>query len=283
MFVAVAENESLRKAAEKIFKTQPTVTSAIKKMEMELGIDLFSREQYRVSLTKAGEKLYPIALQLLNKHQELKQVAHRLNQGFEAKVTIAVEASFDLNVIVDVLGYSQQHFPSTELVLQQEYMSGSFEKLLDEEVELAISPLFDHTIPPGTVDVKTIYQGQFVNVASPQLIQNLNVLKSIKQLVDKYQIIVRDSGSHTDGKQVGVQQGQRAWYVNNFEAKLLLIRQGMGWGNLPLNLVKPFIDNRQLEVLSLEDYASSYDVDYQLMKLNRRVLGPVATQIWAQF
>ena len=92
--------------------------------------------------------------------------------------------------------------------------------------------------------------------------------------------MVKDSGSITAGKDLGVQQGQRVWYVNNFDAKLLLIKKGMGWGTLPMSLVQNHIDNKQLVVLELKDYQSIKNVDYQLLKLSKKRLGPVATKLW---
>ena len=68
----------------------------------------------------------------------------------------------------------------------------------------------------------------------------------MKELIDEYQIVVKDSGSKTAGKDLGVQQGQRVWQVNSFDAKLLLIKKGMGWGTLPMSLVSDHIKNNQL-------------------------------------
>ncbi len=283
MFVAVAESNSLREAAEKVFKTQPTVTSAIKKMEQSLGVILFNRDQYRMQLTDVGNKVYQLAIKLLATEDEIKHFATQIRIGNEPLITIAIEASFDLSSILAVLEYAQTHYKSTQIILQQEYMSGAFEKLMMEQADFAISPMSSFYFPTGKVEMKFINQGQFICVASPKFLTKLTTINSVNELINEYQIVVKDSGTKTENIDIGVQQGQRIWYVNNFEAKLLLIKQGMGWGTLPMSLVKDLITNNELSRLELNDFQTTKKVDYHLLKLSKKNLGPVAKKIWQMF
>ena len=57
MLVSIADAGGILAAAEKLHKTQPTVSVGIKKLEEELGLRIFSRDSYRASLTPAGETL----------------------------------------------------------------------------------------------------------------------------------------------------------------------------------------------------------------------------------
>jgi len=270
MFIAVAESNSLREAAERVCKTQPTVTSAIKKMELTLGVDLFNREQYRLELTDTGQKIYKLALKLLSTQEEIKQFVTQVKVGQESIITIAIAASFDFSEILKALEYLQKHYKSTQIILQQEYMTGALEKLLLEQADFAISPINPNHFPIGDVDIKFINTGQFVNVVSPKLLRKHHDINSVKELMDEYQIVVKDSGSKTAGKDLGVQQGQRIWHVNNFDAKLLLINNGMGWGTLPMNIARNYINSNQLVILKLIDYQSIKNVDYGVCQTSCR-------------
>ena len=64
MFVAVAEERSVRRAAEKVFRPEPAVSMAISKLEDEVGWPLFVRRE-RFRLTDAGETLYRYAREML--------------------------------------------------------------------------------------------------------------------------------------------------------------------------------------------------------------------------
>ena len=53
-FLAVAREENITKAAEKLHLTQPTLSRQLKELEEELGTDLFVRGKRRTTLTEAG-------------------------------------------------------------------------------------------------------------------------------------------------------------------------------------------------------------------------------------
>ena len=65
-FVAVAEQGSINKAAEKLFVTQPNLSKAIGNLESELKVRIFDRTNKGVILTENGKKLYQYASTILN-------------------------------------------------------------------------------------------------------------------------------------------------------------------------------------------------------------------------
>jgi DNA-binding transcriptional LysR family regulator len=72
MFVALVEERSVRKAAERVFRTQPAISISFKKLENEIGTALLEgpRRGGR-KLTCAGEALYQCALQILGLRNEM--------------------------------------------------------------------------------------------------------------------------------------------------------------------------------------------------------------------
>src|SRR5688500_16140467 len=60
-FLAVAEEGTFTRAAERVGRTQPAISQSIKKLEDELGMQLFARDLHEVSLTEAGEALVEYA------------------------------------------------------------------------------------------------------------------------------------------------------------------------------------------------------------------------------
>jgi len=71
MFVALAEERRVQRAAERVFRTQPAVSMAIAKLEEEVRSRLFIRsEGFR--LTTSGEILYSYARRLLDLRQEAR-------------------------------------------------------------------------------------------------------------------------------------------------------------------------------------------------------------------
>src|SRR5690554_5526842 len=72
-FIAVAEELSFRRAAERLHLSQPPLTVAIQRLEADLGVVLFDRSRQHVSLTPAGQAL------LVQARKILEQVADSIN------------------------------------------------------------------------------------------------------------------------------------------------------------------------------------------------------------
>ncbi len=67
-FIAVAENGSINKAAEKLYLSQPAVTKMMQALERELAIELLQRRKTGVALTAHGELFLPYAKKILREY-----------------------------------------------------------------------------------------------------------------------------------------------------------------------------------------------------------------------
>ncbi len=281
MLTMVADMGGLKAASAALHKTQPAISQGIKQLESQLSLVLFSRKGYRLELTDAGKQIYFRAQRLLNELNEIEQLALHLAQGIEASVTLALEASFDLSRVLPILERTQKKYPDTSIIIRQEYMSGALEALLQKKVELAITHSSPYMLEAEDIEGVKLYEGNLVYVASPLLLQRYSKLKNVEQLRYEYQIVLQDSGQATQGKEMGVQDGQRRWYVNDFSSKKTLILSGMGWGRLPDYLIKDELEKNTLKKLSLEDINNELKGDYFAIK-RKGVMGPVAQTLWEQ-
>ncbi len=280
MLTMVAQHGTLKGASQALFKTQPAISQGLKQLESQLGVELFSRKGYRLALTEAGQQIHFRAQRLLSEADEIQQLSAHLARGVEATVTLAFEASFDLTRILPILDMTQQEFPDTAIILKQEHMSGAFEAVVKDNADLAITPSNSYFLESEAVLGVKLYQGALISVAAPRLLKRHPNLTRVDELLNEYQIVVQDSGQASKGKEMGVQQGQRRWYVNDFATKKTLILSGMGWGKLPDNLIGDELANSSLCKLQLEDVINEVAVDYFAMKNSSKVLGPVASKLW---
>ena len=77
-FIAVAENLSFTKAADKVHISQTTMSFQIAAMEKELGFQLFKRNKRSVQLTPAGNSFYYSARHIVDSYKEAVQKAQKL-------------------------------------------------------------------------------------------------------------------------------------------------------------------------------------------------------------
>ncbi|MCO4798613.1 MAG: LysR family transcriptional regulator [Colwelliaceae bacterium] len=88
-FVAVYEQQSFSAAAKRCFIAQPSISAAVAQLEQEFHQSLFSRHARGVTPTEHGEKLYPLAKQLLGQADAIKTTfsTNEIKQGFRLGVT----------------------------------------------------------------------------------------------------------------------------------------------------------------------------------------------------
>jgi len=280
MLIKVAELGSLKGASEALFKTQPAISQGIKQLEAQLGLQLFSRKGYRLSLTDNGKQIYQHAQHLVNEASQIKQLATFLTSGNEASITLAIEASYDLKRILPVLEMTQNEYPHTQIILRQEYINGALEAVKSEQADLALTTIDNLALLTGNYQANRLYQGNLCNVAAPKLLQRHPKLSLVTELKDEYQIVVQDSGQSSQGINYSVQTGQRCWYVNDFSTKKTLIMSGIGWGRLPDYMIKDELQSKSLVAVQLKDFATHIALNYQAIKLKSKLLGPVATKLW---
>lgn len=87
-FIEVAKLKSFSKAAQKLFLTQPTVSSQILNLEEELGCRLFDRVGKNISLTQAGQIFYNNAIEIINTYDNLKFEIDEYNKSIVGTLDI---------------------------------------------------------------------------------------------------------------------------------------------------------------------------------------------------
>ncbi len=89
-FDAVVSEGTFQAAAEKLRRTQPSVSAAVKNLENQLGLALLDRAGYRVVLTEAGRSFHQQARVFLHDLRALKNHAAQLAMGQEAELSVVI-------------------------------------------------------------------------------------------------------------------------------------------------------------------------------------------------
>ncbi len=102
-FVTIAKVKSFSKAASQLFLTQPALSNHISKLEKELGITLFERNNKKTELTPAGQLFYVSAIEILNQRENALLKLEKYQGKIEGLLQVATSSVPGQYVLPDIL------------------------------------------------------------------------------------------------------------------------------------------------------------------------------------
>ncbi len=114
-FVAVAEELSFTRAAQRLFTVQSTVSAAIRALETDLKTTLFDRSTRRVTLSDAGEALLPEAKAALEALDRARAVVEEASTGLRGSIRIGTMTRLGLVDLAELLGSFYQRYPLVDV------------------------------------------------------------------------------------------------------------------------------------------------------------------------
>ena len=102
-FLAVSDTLNFTRAAEQCHVSQPSLTRAVKKLEDELGGELFRRERSRTHLTELGRTMRPFLQQSLDSAMAAKAQAESYGRGETASLRLGYSATIEIRILLPAL------------------------------------------------------------------------------------------------------------------------------------------------------------------------------------
>ena len=157
-FLAVATSLHFRKAAEKLYISQPGLSRQIRQMEEDLNIKLFERNNRNVVLTQAGLYLKKEASLILKNLENTIAHAKLLDEGAEGKIKLGYVGSTMQNVIPDLLIAFRKHHPEVRFSLTEMYNMRQIEALLSQDIDVGFVRLSE---VPDELNSKPVFKDTF--------------------------------------------------------------------------------------------------------------------------
>src|SRR6059036_2864996 len=108
-FLAVAQERSFSRAAAKVHRTQPAVSQAVRRLEVDLGEQLFDRSSKRGTLTDAGRVLQNYGQRLIRLAEETESVMHELRDLRRGRVLIGANEAA-VHTLLPLVGRFRQRY-----------------------------------------------------------------------------------------------------------------------------------------------------------------------------
>ncbi|MDC6387490.1 LysR family transcriptional regulator [Maribacter sp. PR1] len=157
-FLAVAEELHFRRAAEKLFISQPGLSRQIKQMEAILQAELFIRDKKKVSLTPAGHYLKHQAEDIFKHLKETKRQLQLIGGGDTGEVRIGFLGSAMQDVIPSLLLKLKEKLPRIKTSLEELSNLSQVDAVLKDELDMGFVRLAK---VPAALNKKTVFKDTF--------------------------------------------------------------------------------------------------------------------------
>src|SRR4029079_1889204 len=180
-FLAVVEQRTYTRASERVSRTRPAVSQSIKKLEEEIGGQLFARDLHDVSLTEAGKTLLAYARKMVRTRDDAMRELGSLKALKTGTLNIAAHESAAVYLLPAPLRSYLTRFPDVRVGIYRSPLAEIPRQVMDREVHVGF--VKDE---PGFHELKCVevHADDMVLVAAPQ-----------HPLVGRSGVSVRDLGN----------------------------------------------------------------------------------------
>ena len=265
--VSVVESGGYARAAERLHKSQSTLTYSIKKLESLLGVRVFELKGRKAVLTPTGELLTRRAKTLLENTARLEKAAGELAKGWEPEIRIAADILFPTWLLLQCFGEFCAEHPDTHLELYETVLGGTEEALAARRVEFALCT----SVPQGFAG-DILMPVRTVCMAAPSHpLHRLGRELTLEDLRRHRHIVIRDSGEQRV-RSAGWLNELRLT-VSNKATAIQAVATGMGYAWVAEDSVRDELERGALQPLPLREGAQKAGTIY-LVFADREAVGP---------
>jgi len=162
-FLTIAERRSVSEAATVLYVTQPALTTRIKNLERELGVELFVRAPRGMRLTAEGRAFRSHAQRALQELSEGRELLRELREGRVGELLVGTAPAISTYVLPLVLRRFQAAFPNVHLIVRTGHSEEILELVLREQVHVGLV----RELPHVSISSRPLYEDEIVLVVHP--------------------------------------------------------------------------------------------------------------------
>ena len=230
-FVAVAEELSFRKAAEKLHMAQPPLSAQIKSLEQELQVRLFHRTTRWVQLTHSGRVFLAGARAVLAASDQAEQRVRDAEHGLAGTLRVGVIAPVTNAWLAAILRRFRQQFPGVQLSLFDLTSTEQLRRLRAQELDAGLL-----RPPVGFPELEYKFVGESRQVLAVPTGHKLAKKKGLcwEDFHDQEMVLIHPSAQHgfydaflAECAKAGAKP-RPVQYANDIQTKMWLISAGFG-------------------------------------------------------
>lgn len=242
-FKTVAEELHFTKAATKLFISQPPLSRQIKELEEALGVQLFVRNNKRVTLTNAGRYFKNEVDRLFARLEESKEVVRKIHEGVSGEFKIGYISSVYQSHLAEILKLMHQEFPYLKTSLYEVPTMAQIKALEHGDLDVGVlrAPVLSEKLK-----VESLFFDPFV-VVVPLKAHKIDDQHTLSEFLRKSPFIFFNKEFAPQYNQKLIEICQRMGFspditheANNVHSIIQLVEAGLGVSILPLSLKKQY-------------------------------------------
>ncbi len=248
MFLVIAEESSITKAAARLHRAQPSISNALKRLEEAIGHRLVERRRGRFALTNQGRLLREQALQVLHSIEGIGDLVAS-ERGLSGEISFQIASHFECPALDTTLGAFHQEHPRIAFYIETVPSERIVSHIESGQIKIGFCVL--STLPPA-LECYEVWQSEmgFYCGRSHPLFGRRDI--TIADL-DKLNYISFESDLLSAGLNAVALLGigkrfrmRRVAVSPNDEEVLRLIETGIGFGPLFTAMARPYVDQGRL-------------------------------------
>lgn len=279
----VLELGSLQAAAKQLHRTAPALSMALQKLEEEVGFPLLDRSGYRLQVTAQGAQFCRHAEELLHQHDRLNSVVLQLREGAEPQLRIAYDYTCNPDLLLAALKQVQHDFPVTEVIVAGHSQLEALRDVQRGDADMALTPWLPTFQQLADFESLRISDFQLVVALSQSLVEQYGMPKSRDALSKIPYILPRELNMGINPEKIYRMSGNSRLRVNDAHTLVRYLKAGMGWGLVPLDLIRREVKRKQLITVDIPGFLDHIHAEVHLVKLAAKHLGPAGISIWQAF
>lgn len=263
-FAVVANTQSITDAARKLNVSKTAISLQIKKLEQQIGSDLFIRANQRIQLTENGILLLHQCRRLQKELDETRSMCKQFLDYPEGILRVCIFEHFANKLIFPYIASFSERFPKIQLAIT---ISEEIPDFSTGDIDIAIG----FASPPSDEDLiqKSLCKASYVLCGSPSLFQQYGYPEQLSEIT-KYKYICHENrivSNQIIKLKQGVELEIKPYLVlNKISAMLECALNGIGIVQLPHYIVQSYLQTNQLHEIFPEYQATDKDIYYYYSK-----------------
>ena len=250
-FVAAADCGSFSAAGRQLGRAQSVVSQTVANLESLIGVPLFDRSPRYPVLTEQGRALLEQARAVTGTMDQFKARARGLADGLEPELSVVINVLFPTRVLTEAIAGFQARFPDTPLRISVEGLGAVLELVLDKTCAFGIRGPLGGAHPDLSSEYLLKVDYQMVAAPSHPLAHCRGPIPT-RTLAQYVQLVLSDRSKLTEDKDFRV-FAPKTWRLYDLGAKHALLKAGLGWGGMPVEVIREDLERGLLVPLEIAD------------------------------